>query len=112
MTKTGNKALFFLEALIAMTPDELGRVNSAIRAAADHTGNTLPSGANVVIAEGIADPEIAAMLEQYEQRRREGWSRAGRGFFYPHPQTPALPPDTAPRTDASADADPHGGGIQ
>ena len=58
------EALFFLEVLLACTPDELGRINAAIRAA-----HHLPSGADKVIAAGIADPAIAAKLEQLEAKR-------------------------------------------
>lgn len=63
------KSLVFLEALLAATPDELGRMNTAIRAARELAGQTLPSGADEVIAAAIADPEIARMLEQLEAKR-------------------------------------------
>ena len=68
-TPPRRKSLVFLEALLAATPDELGRMNTAIRAARELAGPTLPSGADEVIAAAIADPEIARMLEQLEAKR-------------------------------------------
>lgn len=65
---TSRHALAFLSALLDMTADELGRVNTAIRAARDAH---LHPGAGAVMAEGIANQEIARMLEQLEQKRRK-----------------------------------------
>ena len=77
-TPTRRKSLVFLEALLAATPDELGRMNTAIRAARDLAGHTLPSGADEVIAAAIADPEIARMLELLEQKRKAPIFRGSR----------------------------------
>lgn len=78
-TPTRRKSLVFLEALLAATPDELGRMNTAIRAARDLAGHTLPSGADEVIAAAIADPEIARMLEQLEAKRKKARFTGFRG---------------------------------
>ena len=66
------KSLVFLEALIAATPEELRDMNKAISAAraAIEARAHLPGGAEVVIAEALADPEIARMLELLEQKRK------------------------------------------
>ena len=78
-TPTRRKSLVFLEALLAATTDELGRMNTAIRAARDLAGHTLPSGADEVIAAAIADPEIARMLEQLEAKRKKARFTGFRG---------------------------------
>ncbi len=76
------KSLVFLEALIAATPEELRDMNKAISAAraAIEARAHLPGGAEVVIAEALADHEIARMLELLEKKRRKAHRTAYTGY--------------------------------
>lgn len=68
--------MFFLRCILNCTPEELKSINAVIQAAA---GQHLPDGAEVVIAECIADPALAAKFKELSQKRLQ---RKYRGYTF------------------------------
>ena len=75
----GERRFLFLSCLLAADVEELARLNATIRTLKGATA-ALPTGAEIVILEALADARIAEKLELLEAKRREGIPEAYKGF--------------------------------